>query len=73
MALVMEVKTSCGGVGRIFDDCIIKDPVEREKQKRRIARLAGQIWLEAQLKEEAERGRVQDQPDVSEQTGGTSV
>ena len=73
MALVMEVKTSCGGVGRIFDDCIIKDPVEREKQKRRIARLAGQIWLEAQLKEEAEHGRVQDQPDVSEQAGGTSV
>lgn len=73
MALVMEVKTSCGGVGRIFDDCIIKDPVEREKQKRRIARLAGQIWLEAQLKEEAEHGRVQDQPDVSEQTGGTSI
>lgn len=73
MALVMEVKTSCGGVGRIFDDCIIKDPVEREKQKRRIAQLAGQIWLEAQLKEEAEHGRVQDQPDVLEQTGGTSV
>lgn len=73
MALVMEVKTSCGGVGRIFDDCIIKDPVEREKQKRRIARLAGQIWLEAQIKEEAEHGRVQDQPDVPEQTGGTSV
>lgn len=73
MALVMEVKTSCGGVGRIFDDCIIKAPVEREKQKRRIARLAGQIWLEAQLKEEAEHGRVQDQPDIPEQTGGTSV
>lgn len=73
MALVMEVKTSCGGVGRIFDDCIIKDPVEREKQKRRIARLAGQIWLEAQLKEEAEHGRVQDQPDIPGQTGGTSV
>ena len=73
MALVMEIKTSCGGVGRIFDDCIIKDPVEREKQKSRIARLAGQIWLEAQLKEEAEHGRVQDQPDIPEQTGGTSV
>lgn len=73
MALVMEVKTSCGGVGRIFDDCIIKDPVEREKQKRRIARLAGQIWLEAQLKEEAEHGRVQDQPDIPKQTGGTSI
>lgn len=73
MALVMEIKTSCGGVGRIFDDCIIKDPVEREKQKRRIARLAGQIWLEAQLKEEAEHDRVQDQPDIPEQTGETSV
>lgn len=73
MALVMEVKTPCGGVGRIFDDCIIRDPVEREQQKRRIARLAGQIWLEAQLKEEAEHGRVQDQPDVSEQARGTSV
>ena len=71
MALVMEVKTPCGGVGRIFDDCIIKDPKAREKQKRHIARLAGQIWREAQLKEGAEHGRVQEQQDVPEPPGGT--
>lgn len=73
MALALEVKAPCGGVGRIFDDCIIKDPKAREMQKRHIARLAGQIWREAQLKEEAEHGRVQDQPDVPEPPGGTGV
>lgn len=43
MALVRVIKTPCGGVGRIFDDCIIKDPEAHAAQERYIAQLAGRI------------------------------
>ena len=43
--VALVVKTPCG-TGIICTDYIIKDPVEREAQRKRIARLAGEIIRE---------------------------
>lgn len=43
--VALVVKTPCG-TGIICTDCIIKDPAQREAQRKRIARLAGEIIRE---------------------------
>lgn len=67
MALALEVKAPCGGVGRIFDDCVIKDPEAHAAQERYIAHLAGRILRDIAIAAEERRikeGGTQDEEGV---------